>query len=106
MAMPFAESPPARERDRLLETWETAPGLYGWLATVDHKRIGIRYMCTAFFFLIAGGVEALAMRVQLAEANLHLISPDAYAQLFSMHAITRYAPPLPPNRNRLPSLST
>jgi cytochrome c oxidase subunit I+III len=88
MAMPFAESPPARERDRLLETWETAPGLYGWLATVDHKRIGIRYLCTAFFFLIAGGVEALAMRVQLAEANLHLISPDAYAQLFSMHAIT------------------
>ncbi|MGV8856799.1 MAG: cytochrome c oxidase subunit I [Devosia sp.] len=76
------------ERRKLLDIWETAPGLYGWLATVDHKVIGIRYLCTAFFFLIIGGLEALVMRVQLAQPELKLVSPDAYNQLFSMHGTT------------------
>lgn len=75
-------------RQKLLEIWETAPGLYGWLATVDHKTIGIRYLCTAFFFLIIGGLEALLMRVQLAQPDLKVLSPDAYNQLFSMHGTT------------------
>lgn len=81
-------SPREATRERLLEIWETAPGLYGWLATVDHKTIGIRYLCTAFFFLIIGGIEALAMRVQLAQPDLKVLSPDAYNQLFSMHGTT------------------
>jgi cytochrome c oxidase subunit I len=88
MAMPLAEGRGARERSKLDEIWETAPGVYGWFATVDHKRIGIRYLCTAFFFLLLGGLEALMMRLQLAQPNLRLMSPDAYNQLFSMHGIT------------------
>ena len=88
MAMPLAEDLRARERSKLHEIWETAPGIYGWFATVDHKRIGIRYLCTAFFFLLLGGCEALMMRLQLAQPNLRLLSPDAYNQLFSMHGIT------------------
>ena len=33
--------------------------LFSWLATVDHKRIGILYLVTAIFFFAIGGVEAL-----------------------------------------------
>ena len=88
MAMPLAEDLRARERIKLQEIWETAPGIYGWFATVDHKRIGVRYLYTAFFFLLLGGCEALMMRLQLAQPNLRLLSPDAYNQLFSMHGIT------------------
>jgi heme/copper-type cytochrome/quinol oxidase subunit 1 len=36
-------------------------GLYGWVATVDHKRIGILYLLTTLVFFIMGGVEALLM---------------------------------------------
>ena len=39
---------------------------------VDHKEIGIRYIVTAFAFLIVGGLEALIMRLQLARPE-----PDA-----------------------------
>jgi cytochrome c oxidase subunit 1/cytochrome c oxidase subunit I+III len=78
----------AAEREKLLGIWETAPGLYGWLASVDHKTIGIRYLCTAFLFLVVGGVEALALRVQLAQPDLKILSPDTYNQLFSMHGTT------------------
>ena len=37
---------------RLLELWEGEPGLKGFFGTVDHKKIGIRYIVTAFVFLV------------------------------------------------------
>ena len=43
----------ATVEQRLTEIWETPKGLWGWLATVDHKEIGIRYLVTAFIFLVS-----------------------------------------------------
>jgi cytochrome c oxidase subunit I len=63
-------------------------GPFAWVATVDHKRIGILYLCTAFFFFCVGGLEALLIRLQLARPNGTLLSPDAYNQLFTMHGTT------------------
>jgi cytochrome c oxidase subunit 1/cytochrome c oxidase subunit I+III len=83
--------------ERLARTWETRPGFLGFLSSVDHKDIGIRYIVTAFVFLIAGGLEALVMRLQLSGAEEHLLSPDAYDQLFTMHGISMiflYAAPV------------
>ncbi len=74
--------------DRLERIWRTEPGLLGVVGTVDHKIIGIRYLVTAFAFLIAGGLEALAIRLQLAGPDRALISPQAYNQLFTMHGVT------------------
>ena len=82
---------------RLLQQWETSPGWKGFLTTVDHKEIGIRYIVTAFVFLALGGVEALLMRVQLAGPNLSLLTPEQYNQLFSTHGMTMiflYASPI------------
>ena len=47
--------------ERLTRIWETAPGLYGVLATVDHKVIGKRYLVTSMIFLLLGGAEAAVM---------------------------------------------
>ena len=83
--------------ERLHDTWEARPGLYGILATVDHKTIGKRYLVTSLIFLVLGGIEALIMRAQLTHANAHLLSPGAYDQLFTMHGITMifwYASPV------------
>src|SRR6202522_177990 len=82
---------------RLAELWETAPGLKGFLSSVDHKQIGIRYIVTAFIFLALGGIEALVMRLQLAGPNLSLLTPAQYNQLFSTHGMTMiflYAAPV------------
>jgi cytochrome c oxidase subunit I len=76
------------EEIRLAGLWETVPGWRGWLSTVDHKEIGLRYLVTAFIFLLMGGIEALIMRVQLAGPNQTLLTPDQYNQLFTMHGIT------------------
>lgn len=83
--------------ERLEETWKTTPGVWGWLATVDHKEIGRRYLLTAFAFLIIGGIEAVIMRMQLTLAEQHVLSPEAYDQLFTMHGMTMifwYASPI------------
>src|SRR3569832_2396151 len=74
--------------DRLQRIWETAPGLYGWISSVDHKSIGRRYIATAFVFLLLGGLEALVIRLQLMRADQHFVTPEQYDQLFSMHGIT------------------
>jgi cytochrome c oxidase subunit 1/cytochrome c oxidase subunit I+III len=86
----------ARKR-RLAEHWETLPGWRGWIATVDHKTIGLRYIVLAFIFLLIGGVEALVLRLQLARPDMHLLSPEQYNQIFTMHGVTMiflYASPV------------
>jgi cytochrome c oxidase subunit I+III len=73
---------------RLQRQWETAPGLWGWLCSVDHKQIGLRYIVTSFLFLLAGGIEAAVIRLQLARPDQHLLTPEQYNQLFTMHGVT------------------
>lgn len=82
---------------RLTEIWSDEPTLYGRLATVDHKKIGKRYLATAFIFLVVGGVEALVMRAQLAAPDMDVLSSEAYNQFMSMHGTTMifwYASPI------------
>jgi cytochrome c oxidase subunit I+III len=78
----------AATRARLEKTWSTAPGLWGWLTTLDHKRIGLRYIVTAFAFFALAGLAALVMRLQLSRAENDLVGPDLYNQLFTMHGST------------------
>lgn len=63
-------------------------GWLSWFSTVDHKKIGIMYMISAFVFFMIGGIEALIMRLQLATPNGTVLSPDVYNQLMTMHGTT------------------
>ncbi len=74
--------------DRLGRIWQERPGLLGWLTTTDHKRIGLLYFFTALAFFGAGGVEALLIRTQLIGPHQHVLSPQAYDEVFTMHGIT------------------
>jgi cytochrome c oxidase subunit I+III len=70
---------------RLEQLWGKKPGFWGAIATVDHKIIGRRYVATAFFFLLLGGLLALAMRLQLSQPEARFIDADRYNQIFTMH---------------------
>ncbi len=63
-------------------------GLLSWLATVDHKKIGLMYIAASTFFLLIGGLEAMVIRTQLAQSNLKLVNPELYNQIFTMHGTT------------------
>ncbi len=106
MTTPVAVSPeivPATGRDepvlraRLHALWETPGGWRGFLGSVDHKEIGLRYIITAFVLLAIGGIEALVLRLQLTGPDRHLLTPEQYNQFFTMHGMTMiflYAAPV------------
>jgi cytochrome c oxidase subunit 1 len=62
--------------------------LYDWIATVDHKRLGLMYMVSALIFLAVAGIMALVMRAQLIVPNNDVVAPDTYNRLFTMHGTT------------------
>jgi len=66
----------------------TYNGIWSWIATVDHKRIGVMYGATAFLFFLIGGIEALVMRLQLATPNGTIVDADQFNRLFTMHGTT------------------
>src|SRR4051795_11305872 len=76
------------DTEELDEIWADAPGVPGFFSTVDHKRIGMRYIYTSFFFFFVSGLMALAMRTQLAQPDERLINPQTYNELFTMHGTT------------------
>ena len=78
----------SKTAEHLEEIWKDKPGILGKLSTVDHKKIGIRYLVTAFAFLLIGGLQALIMRVQLGAPGMHVLTPEQYNQLFTMHGMT------------------
>jgi cytochrome c oxidase subunit I+III len=73
---------------RMNELWSTPPGFTGWLSAVNHRAIGKRFIVTSFVFLLIGGLEALIMRMQLAQPLGDVTGPDAFNQLFTMHGST------------------
>src|SRR3989442_2243341 len=66
----------------------TRSGVIAWLTTVDHKKIGIMYLYTTFFFFVIGGVLALLMRTQLAVGNNHFLQAQTYNEIMTLHGTT------------------
>lgn len=85
MSSEVAVNPATMER---LSAFESKAGLLSWVASVDHKQIGVMYMITSLIFFLIGGIEAMLMRVQLAVPNNGFLTPHAYNQIFTMHGTT------------------
>src|SRR5438067_13880523 len=79
----IVEAPVVERRKRLDETY-----IGEWLMTTDHKKIGVMYIVTGFFFFMVGGMEALLIRTQLAFPEGKVLSPQEYNEVFTMHGVT------------------
>ncbi|MDX1586115.1 MAG: cbb3-type cytochrome c oxidase subunit I, partial [Balneolaceae bacterium] len=60
-------------------------GLWSWLTTLDHKRIGILYLISLTVAFLIGGVMALGIRMELWTPAQTFIEADTYNQLFTLH---------------------
>ncbi len=58
-------------------------GLWSWLTTLDHKRIGILYMISVFIFFFIGGIFAMLIRWEL--FNSGSSDPAMYNQYMTFH---------------------
>ena len=65
------------------------PGLLseiaGWLTTVDHKKIGVMYLVSTFFFFLLSGIFALIIRLQLMAPGMKIVDQNVYNELFTVH---------------------
>lgn len=59
-------------------------GLWSWLTTVDHKRIGLMYMIVILFFFLCGGIAAMLIRLELF-ASGPLFDGNTYNQILTYH---------------------
>ena len=89
-ASPPASAPPpiSLRFPRFIPRPKSETGIWSWIGTVDHKRIGTLYAVTSFLWFIVGGIEALLIRTQLSRSELAIIDPELYNQLFTMHGTT------------------
>jgi cytochrome c oxidase subunit 1 len=62
--------------------------LYEWISTVDHKRLGLMYVISALLFFVIAGIMATVIRLQLAFPNGHVVDPETFNRLFTMHGTT------------------
>ena len=60
-------------------------GIWSWLSTLDHKRIGIMYLFTILVFFLLGGIFAILIRLELMSPGQTLMSANTYNQVFTYH---------------------
>ena len=63
------------------------PGLFGWLFTTDHKRIGLLYLASTLSFFVVGVSLGVTMRLNLIHSGTHLLSAQAYNAVFTLHGV-------------------
>lgn len=60
------------------------PGIWSWLTSLDHKRIGLLYMITVLTLFLAGGIMAMLIRLELFAAG-NLFEPTTYNKIMTYH---------------------
>ena len=65
-------------------------GIWSWMSTVDHKRIGIMYLCAVCFAFFLGGIFALLVRLSLLNPQHTLfgkqwVTAEMYNRFFTLH---------------------
>ncbi len=62
-------------------------GLWSWLSSLDHKRIGILYFITVAIFFLVGGIFALLLRTELFTSGqtLSWMSGENYNRVMTYH---------------------
>ncbi len=64
---------------------EDPKGLWSWLTTLDHKRIGLMYLWSVLTFFLAGGIFALLIRLELLTPKQTIMTAEQYNRVFTLH---------------------
>ncbi|MES2857275.1 MAG: cbb3-type cytochrome c oxidase subunit I, partial [Bdellovibrionota bacterium] len=60
-------------------------GLWSWLTSLDHKRIGVMYFITVMLFFLIGGIFALAIRTELFHTGSTIMTAETYTKTMTYH---------------------
>jgi len=62
-------------------------GLWGWIFSTDHKRIGLLYLYGIMTFFVVGAILGVLMRIELIAPGETIMKAQAYNATFTLHGI-------------------
>ena len=62
-------------------------GLWSWLTTTDHKRVGILFLISTTIALFLGGLYAMLLRAELVQPARDLFDAAQYNRIFTLHGV-------------------
>jgi len=62
-------------------------GLWSWLTTTDHKRIGLMYLAAMTTFFLVGASLGIMMRLELLNPGLQYVTHKQYNAMFTLHGV-------------------
>lgn len=74
-------------RGTYLENTGRYKGIWAWLTSTDHKRIGLMYLYAIAAFFIVGVIIGLLMRIELISPGKTIVEPQTYNGFFTVHGI-------------------
>jgi cytochrome c oxidase subunit 1 len=74
--------------DNHVEEHHGAPsGIMRWLLTTNHKDIGSLYLLFSLLMFFIGGAMAMVIRAELFQPGLHIVEPDFFNQMTTVHGV-------------------
>lgn len=62
-------------------------GIFGWIFSTDHKRIGILYLIAIIVFFLSGMTIGVLMRLEMLNPENTIVSAQTYNTFFTLHGI-------------------
>jgi cytochrome c oxidase subunit 1 len=62
-------------------------GVWSWLTTIDHKRIGVMYLVSVLIAFLLGGIFAMALRLELLTPGPTIMGANTYNRMFTLHGV-------------------
>lgn len=60
-------------------------GIWSWLTTLDHKRIGVMYLISVILAFFMGGMFAMLIRLELLSPGRTIMGAATYNRVFTLH---------------------
>lgn len=68
-------------------TTKRTSGLFSWIFSTDHKRIGLLYFTSIMIFFTAGVILGELMRLELIAPGKTIVDPETYNRFFTLHGV-------------------
>lgn len=62
-------------------------GVWAWLLTHDHKRLGLMYFWAIIFWLCLALILGMLMRIELMSAGRTIMGAEVYNSMFTLHGV-------------------
>jgi len=70
-----------------LDPYPGRRGIFSWLLSTDHKRIGMLYLCCILLMFAVGVILGLLMRLELIAPGRDIMDAQTYNAMFTLHGV-------------------